>query len=283
MIQKLLRLIVCACIIVSSQLSIFNYAQAQTEWLPAKSNRLVNDYSGILTAQQVQALEQRLVAFNDSTSNQVLIVITPTIEGNDEDAAAQRIGQAWGVGQAEFDNGVVILIKSKTEEENWGAVAIATGYGVEGALPDLFCKRIIENHMIGALGDGDYYKAITQALDVIEPVCRGEYSYADYRKEEQRALWFLLGFMLIIVVVLLLAHRYDKKLSLTESLRIGSEIHRCILYSFTNLFSGIDAAAVFFHAFLVDVEAYDINVFSKLHSNRHAYITEAYKCQFFFS
>ena len=86
MIQKLLRLIVCACIIVSSQLSIFNYAQAQTEWLPEKSNRLVNDYSGMLTAEQVQTLEQRLVAFNDSTSNQVLIVITPTIGGDDEDA-----------------------------------------------------------------------------------------------------------------------------------------------------------------------------------------------------
>ena len=212
MIQKLLRLIVCACIIVSSQSSIFNYAQAQTEWLPAKSNRLVNDYSGILTAQQVQALEQRLVAFNDSTSNQVLIVITPTIEGDDEDAAAQRIGEAWGVGQAEFENGVVILIKSKTEEENWGAVAIATGYGVEGALPDLFCKRIIENHMIGALGDGDYYRALTQALDVMLPVLAGEYSYAQYKKDRNRR-GAIAGLIVIavLVAILILVARYAKK------------------------------------------------------------------------
>ncbi len=185
---------------------------AQTGWLPEKSNRLVNDYSGILTAAQCETLEQRLVAFNDSTSNQVVIVITPTIGGDDEDAAAQRLGQAWGVGQEKFDNGVVILIKSKTQEENWGAVAIATGYGVEGALPDVFCKRIINDQMIGHLGDGEYYKAITEALDVMLPVLAGEYSYAQYRADERRkgliALAVLLGFMALVVVILCI---YAKK------------------------------------------------------------------------
>ena len=96
------------------------------QWLPEKSNRLVNDYSGILSEQQCSMLEQRLVAFNDSTSNQILVVITPTLGGDDENAVAQRIGQTWGVGQQDFDNGVVILIKSKTQDENWGAVAIST-------------------------------------------------------------------------------------------------------------------------------------------------------------
>lgn len=185
---------------------------AQAEWLPEKPNRLVNDYSGILSQQQNAALEQRLVAFNDSTSNQIVVVITPTIEGDDEDAAAQRVGESWGVGQAEFDNGLVILIKSKTEEENWGAVAIATGYGVEGALPDLFCKRIIEDEMIGPLGDGDYYRALTQALDIIEPVLAGEYSYAQYKKDENRkaAIAGLTSIVLLVVIIILVA-RYAKK------------------------------------------------------------------------
>ena len=175
------------------------------EWLPEKSNRLVNDYSGILTAAQVSTLEQRLVAFNDSTSNQVLIVITPTIE-------AQRIGQAWGVGQEEFNNGVVILIKSKTPEENWGAVAIATGYGVEGALPDLFCKRIIDNQMLGALGDGEYYRALTEALDVILPVLAGEYSYAQYKKDRKvrGAIAALIAVAFLTLIIVLVA-RYAKK------------------------------------------------------------------------
>ena len=179
------------------------------QWLPEKSNRLVNDYSGILSEQQRETLEQRLVAFNDSTSNQILVVITPTLGGDDENAVAQRIGQAWGVGQEEFNNGVVVLIKSKTDEENWGAVAISTGYGVEGALPDLFCKRIIDDRMLSPLGDGDYYDALTAALDVIEPVLAGEYNYDQYRKDERRKGMIALGILVLFfatVFVLLLIH-----------------------------------------------------------------------------
>lgn len=185
---------------------------ADAQWLPEKTDRLVNDYSGILSEQQIETLEQRLVAFNDSTSNQVLIVITPTLEGDDENAVAQRIGQAWGVGQQEFNNGVVILIKSKTAEEDWGAVAISTGYGVEGALPDLFCKRIIDDRMLDQLGAGDYYGALTAALDVIEPVLAGEYNYAQYRKDERRKGLIALGvFVLFIVVVLVLISIHAKR------------------------------------------------------------------------
>ena len=174
------------------------------QWLPEKTNRLVNDYSGILTEQQTETLEQRLVAFNDSTSNQILLVITPTLGGDDENAVAQRIGQTWGVGQQEFNNGVVILIKSKTEEENWGAVAISTGYGVEGALPDLFCKRIVDDHMLDPLGNGDYYKALTAALDIIEPVLAGEYSYAQYRKDERRKGMIALGVLVCFFAIIIL-------------------------------------------------------------------------------
>jgi uncharacterized protein len=188
------------------------HASAQTEWTPEKPSRLVNDYSGILTADQREALEQRLVALDDSTSNQIAVVITPTLHGDDENAVAQRIGERWGVGRDEFDNGLVILIKSKTPEENWGAVAIATGYGLEGALPDVFCKHIIDDQMIPALGDGDYYRALTQAMDVIEPVVRGEYSYAQYRQDGQRdALRGMLIMAVIMAVAVILIRRYAKK------------------------------------------------------------------------
>ncbi len=185
---------------------------SQAQWLPERTNRLVNDYSGMLTEQQREALEQRLVAFDDSTSNQILVVITPTLEGDDENAAAQRIGQAWGVGQAEFRNGVVILIKSKTEDEDWGAVAISTGYGVEGALPDVFCKHIIDERMLSPLGEGRYYDAIAAALDIIEPVLAGEYSYAQYRKDERREGFIALGvFVAFIGIVIVLIAIWAKK------------------------------------------------------------------------
>lgn len=185
---------------------------AQTQWLPEKTQRLVNDYSHVLSDDQREQLERHLVSFNDSTSNQILVVITPTLGGDDENAVAQRIGQTWGVGQKAFDNGLVILIKSKTEEENWGAVAIATGYGLEGALPDVACKHIIDDEMIPALSEGDYYDAIVEALEVIEPIVRGEYSYAEYRAAGKRrsAIGALILFGIIGIGIFLLL-RYAKK------------------------------------------------------------------------
>lgn len=187
-------------------------AVAQLGKVPARSDRLVNDYSHILSTTEVHQLEQRLVAFNDSTSNQIVVIILPTLGTYDENDMAQRIGQTWGVGQQEFNNGVVILIKSKTPNENWGAVAISTGYGVEGALPDVFCKRIIDDHMLDALGNGDYYRALTNALDIIEPVLAGEYSYAQYRKDERREGFIALGvFALFIILVIVVVGIYVKK------------------------------------------------------------------------
>lgn len=185
---------------------------ARAQWVPERTDRMVNDYSGVLESTPRETLERGLRGFSDSTSNQVVVIITPTLYGDDENVTAQRIGQAWGVGQKEFDNGVVILIKSKTAEENWGAVAIATGYGVEGVLPDVFCKHIIDDEMIPALSDGDYERAIKQALDVILPVMAGEYSYAQYRADERRkgliALGVLVAIMVLIVVCVV---RYAKK------------------------------------------------------------------------
>lgn len=184
---------------------------AQGLWCPEPTNRLVNDYSGMLSDTDREALERRLVVFDDSTSNQILVIIAPSLHDCEIMELATRIGTTWGVGQKDFKNGLVILIKSKTEDEPWGDVAIATGYGLEGALPDVFCKHIIDDKMIEPLGEGDYYTALCNALDVIEPVCKGEYSYEQYRKEDRVGIIFFVIFLIIFVVLLVLADRYNRK------------------------------------------------------------------------
>lgn len=161
------------------------FALAQQEWTPEKTDRFVNDYSQILTQEQHDALEQRLVAFNDSTSNQIVVVITPTLYGDEIKAVGQRIGQSWGIGQKDLNNGLLIIIKTKTSEEPDGDVAICTGYGMEGAFPDVFCGKIIDDKMIPSLIEGDYYAAIDKALDVIFPVAVGEYSYEMYKEDNE--------------------------------------------------------------------------------------------------
>lgn len=198
--------------VILSALLLLGASTLFAQWTPPRSSRLVNDYSSLLSSEQQASLEQRLVAFADSTSNQITIVITPTLHGDEIMAVAQRIGESWGVGQDKLSNGLVILIKSHSPDEDYGDVAISTGYGLEGALPDAFCKRIIDDKMIAPLSNGNYYQALIDALDVIEPVIAGEYSYSQYKKDETiSGLIGLLVSIVVVVLLLLLVARYNKK------------------------------------------------------------------------
>ena len=177
-------------------------------WLPDKGDHLVYDYASILTEEQSTTLEARLLAFSDSTSNQIVVMITPGLGGNDVSQFAFDVGNKWGIGQAEMRNGVLIVVKPKNESA--GQVEIATGEGLEGALPDVFCKHIIEEQMIPHFREDDYYGGIVAALDIILPVCAGEYSYEQYRSSDGEGLWTLLIALGIIVLILVVVHHEDK-------------------------------------------------------------------------
>lgn len=193
--------------------SIFScqFLFAQIEWTPAKTGRLLNDYVGVLQLHHRNELEQRLRNFCDSTSTQIAVVIVDNLHGDDILNMAQRIGDSWGVGQKDVSNGLVLLIKVRSEFENFGEVAIATGYGLEAAFPDVFCSRIIQDYMVGYLQDDDFYRAISSALDIIEPVASGEYSYAQFKKSEQKEIFLGLGFLVhLIIVLVIVGVRYGK-------------------------------------------------------------------------
>ena len=143
--------------------------------------RLVNDLASIFTTSEASDLENRLVQFSDSTSNQIVIVTVPSLNGYEKSQMAFSIGESWGVGGAKFNNGIVILVKPKTDSEK-GEAFIATGYGLEGALPDAICKRVVENEMIPYFRNNNYYSGIDAALNVILPIAAGEYSYQEYKK-----------------------------------------------------------------------------------------------------
>jgi uncharacterized protein len=118
--------------------------------------RLVTDFAQTLNQQEINALERKLVAFNDSTSTQIAIVIVPTLDGYEKSDYAQRLGEKWGIGQKGRDNGVLILVKPKTPDSG-GEVFIAPGYGLEGVLPDIIAAEIIDYEMLPSLREGDYY------------------------------------------------------------------------------------------------------------------------------
>jgi len=188
------------------------YAQSpyeQTGWLPDKGNHLVYDFCDILSAEQRDALERRLTDFNDSTSNQIAIIFTPAFGGRDISSFAFEVGDAWGIGQSSLSNGVLIVIKPKDNTD--GQVEIATGTGLEGALPDIFCKRIIEDIMIPHFQNDDYYGALDAALDVILPVCAGEYSFSQYKEDRNTPLFTLVISIFIVAAICWLVYKADKK------------------------------------------------------------------------
>jgi len=173
--------------------------------LPPATNLLVNDFAGVFTATQTRTLETRLEDFSDSTSNQICVVTVSDLQGYEASDFAQRLGQHWGVGSSK-DNGVLILLKPRTEAERYIDVFIATGYGIEGALPDALCKRIINNYMGPCLRQDppDYYGAVEAAVSQIEPIMLGEYNEATGDDESDEFFEALIVFIFIVLILLFL-------------------------------------------------------------------------------
>ncbi len=170
--------------------------------IPARPSppRLVNDLAGLFTAEQCSTLERTLVAFNDSTSNQILVLTVNDLNGQDASSFAYTVGEEWGVGQQKFNNGIVILIKPKIGN-SYGDVFIATGYGLEGALPDATCKLIVEREMIPHFRENDYYGGVVAAIAVIMPLARGEYSSSEYAGKNKNK-GYILPLLVVIALVL---------------------------------------------------------------------------------
>ena len=167
--------------------------------LPSKPQppRLVNDLAGIFTPAQTYALERALVEFDDSTSNQIAVVTVNDLEGYEPDEYATRLGIEWQVGSAEFNNGIVVLVKPKTGSSG-GRVAISVGYGLEGAVPDAYAKRIIENEMIPSFKEGDYYAGVEKACVILMRLAKGEYDYACTDGDDDE-----IGLMIVAILIIL--------------------------------------------------------------------------------
>ena len=172
--------------------------------------RLVNDYAGLFSAEKEAQLESMLVAFDDTTSNQITVVTVKDLEGYPASEYATRIGLEWQVGSAKFDNGIVLLVKPKTDD-SYGEVFIAVGYGLEGAIPDAYAKRIIENQLIPHFQNNDYFGGVEAACVVLMKLASGEISDPREMEEEVDALSiiFFLAFIGLIFFFVILFSKDD--------------------------------------------------------------------------
>ena len=168
---------------------------------PPYPPRLVNDYTGTLTTHQVDVLEHKLVAYNDSTSTQILVMLVEDLQGYSIEQYATEIGHSWGVGQKDKGNGVVILVKPKKGTER-GQVNISPGYGMEEYVTDATAKQIIEREMIPAFKEDDYYTGIDNAVNVVMDLCSGKFTQDEYANGGKPIpLWLILLFLIALILI----------------------------------------------------------------------------------
>lgn len=160
--------------------------------------RLVNDYTATLTADQQQALEQKLVALDDSTFTQIAVVIVSSLDGMDVADAALELGRSWGVGNKKNNSGVVLLISRKDRKLN-----ISPGYGLEGALTDVEANHIIQDVIVPRFKGDDYYRGINEGTDAIIKAVKEEYKTPRDRSKGGSGAGKII--LLIIIIIIFLA------------------------------------------------------------------------------
>ncbi len=136
--------------------------------VPPLSGRVI-DQTGTLTAAQSSALSGKLAALEQSQGSQVVVLVVPTTQPEDIAAYAQRVGDAWKIGRREVGDGLLIVVAKNDRK-----VRMEVAKTLEGAIPDLMAKRIINEQITPAFKAGDFAGGLNAAVDAAAARIRGE-------------------------------------------------------------------------------------------------------------
>jgi len=178
------------------------------EVIPPPPRDYVNDAAGVLRPELAAELNRQLRRFEEETSNQIVVAIYPRMESDSsiEDYTV-RVAQAWRVGQKKQDNGAVLFVFIQDR-----SLYIQVGYGLEGALPDILCKQIIENEIVPRFRQGDYSGGIAAGVHAMMAATKGEYKGTGRTAGRQGndGSWVVGVFFLFIWLLLFIISRIDR-------------------------------------------------------------------------
>jgi uncharacterized protein len=150
--------------------------------LPEKPERFVTDRAGVLGPGVAEALNDRLAQFERDASSQILVWIDARVpEGFTLEDFTVRAAQKWGAGQKQTDNGAILFVFTEDRK-----VRIEVGYGLEGAIPDITAKRIIENEILPRFRAGDFPGGVEAGVAALMAAARGEYKGTGRTRGEER-------------------------------------------------------------------------------------------------
>ncbi len=181
-------------------LSIFAYS---TPVFPKLTGRVV-DEAGILSQATKEQLASTLSAFENNTSNQVVVVILKSLQGYDIADFGYQLGRAWGIGQKKKDNGVLLIIAPKERK-----VRIEVGYGLEGKLTDATSSIIIQDKILPYFKKADFNKGILEGTAAILDTIKG--TYKPEKKLQKKENFTPLIFFAFIFVFAFLQNIFSQK------------------------------------------------------------------------
>jgi uncharacterized protein len=159
--------------------------------VPPGPERRVTDRTGALTAEQIERLDQKLAAFERETTNQIVVLLIPSLEGDSLEDYSIRLAEKWKVGQKGRNNGVILLIVKNDRK-----VRLEVGYGLEGALPDALAGTIIRNEIGPRFRNGEFYQGIDAGVNAVMSAIKGEYKASPGRRGSPVPPW--LPFLLVL-------------------------------------------------------------------------------------
>jgi uncharacterized protein len=173
------------------------------EVIPAKPDGYFNDYAGVVSKSAALRFNEELAQFERETSDQIVVAIFPKMQ-SDSDIAdyTQRVAQAWGVGQKERRNGVVLFVFVQDRK-----MFIQVGYGLEGSLPDITAFDITEYRIKPHFRNGDYEGGMAAGIDSIFKAIRGEYKGSGKTVAEKHRgggasnIWFFVIFLIVLIII----------------------------------------------------------------------------------
>ena len=175
------------------------------ETIPPKPDRYFNDYAGVVSRGVAEQLNTQLAQFERDTSNQVVVAVYRKMQSDSSiEDYTQRVAQAWGVGQKDRRNGVVLFVFVDDRK-----MFIQVGYGLEGALPDVTAFDITERQIKPRFRVNDYDGGLITGVDLISKALLGEYkgsgrTNAETRTDNGGGAAGLLVFLIAVIIILLM-------------------------------------------------------------------------------
>ena len=190
---------------------------AEDSALPELSGRVV-DQADILSAATEQRLTAQLQAHEKAGGNQVVVATIESLGGETIETYGVRLGRSWGIGQAEGDNGIVLIIAP-----NESKVRIEVGYGLEGDIPDAIASNIIQAKILPRFRENDFDGGVTAGVTAIIAALGGEYVFEQQRRgRRSREGGFPFGILWIVVMFVLFGLGRGRRRGLGSGLLWGA-------------------------------------------------------------